>query len=65
MGSPTEVAVKLNELQADAKIPLLVAADLERGAGFRFRGAVYLPGPIAPGRGHGVPVPHGRRGHGG
>lgn len=49
VGSPTEVAVKLNRLQAESKIPLLVAADLERGAGFRFRGAVYLPGPIALG----------------
>jgi beta-N-acetylhexosaminidase len=49
VGSPTEVAVKLNELQDRAKVPLLVAADLERGAGFRFRGAVYLPGPIALG----------------
>jgi len=46
VGSPTEVAVKLNKLQAGSKIPLLVAADLETGAGFRFQGAVYLPGPI-------------------
>ncbi len=49
VGSPTEVAVKLNQLQDRAKVPLLVAADLERGAGFRFRGAVFLPGPIALG----------------
>lgn len=49
VGAPTEVAVKLNELQRLAKVPLLVAADLERGAGFRFRGAVYLPGPISLG----------------
>jgi beta-glucosidase-like glycosyl hydrolase len=49
VGSPTEVAVKLNQLQADSKLPLLVAADLERAAGFRFRGIVYLPGPIALG----------------
>ncbi len=49
VGSPTEVAVKLNQLQRDAKIPLLVAADLERGAGFRFQGVVYLPGPISLG----------------
>jgi beta-N-acetylhexosaminidase len=49
VGSPTEVAVKLNHLQDDAELPLLVAADLERAAGFRFRGAVYLPGPIALG----------------
>ncbi|MFH1762550.1 MAG: glycoside hydrolase family 3 N-terminal domain-containing protein [Gemmatimonadota bacterium] len=49
VGSPTEVAVKLNQAQRDAKIPLLVAADLETGAGFRFRGAAYLPGPISLG----------------
>lgn len=46
VGSPVEVAVKLNDLQSQAHVPLLVAADLERGAGLRFRGAVYLPGPI-------------------
>ncbi len=49
VGSPTEVAVKLNELQRRSRVPLLVAADLERGAGFRFRGVVYLPGPIVLG----------------
>jgi beta-N-acetylhexosaminidase len=43
VGSPTEVAVKLNELQLRAGVPLLVAADLESGAGFRLRGAVHLP----------------------
>jgi beta-N-acetylhexosaminidase len=46
VGSPSEVAVKLNDLQGRAPLPLLVAADLETGAGFRFRGASYLPGPI-------------------
>jgi len=46
VGSPSEVAVKLNDLQGRAGLPLLVAADLETGAGFRFRGAAYLPGPI-------------------
>jgi beta-N-acetylhexosaminidase len=49
VGSPSEVAVKLNDLQARAGLPLLVAADLETGAGFRFRGAAYLPGPISLG----------------
>jgi beta-N-acetylhexosaminidase len=43
VGSPTEVAVKLNELQRRAPVPLLVAADLESGAGFRLRGAVHVP----------------------
>jgi beta-N-acetylhexosaminidase len=46
VGSPTEVAAKLNDLQEHADIPLLVAADLETGAGFRMRGAVHMPGTI-------------------
>ena len=46
VGTPTEVAAKLNDLQRHAKIPLLVAADLETGAGFRMRGAVHVPGNI-------------------
>jgi beta-N-acetylhexosaminidase len=44
VGTPTDVAVKLNDLQEHAQLPLLVAADLETGAGFRMRGAVYMPG---------------------
>jgi beta-N-acetylhexosaminidase len=46
VGSPTEVAAKLNDLQDHSKFPLLVAADLETGAGFRMRGAVQMPGTI-------------------
>lgn len=46
VGSPTEVAAKLNDLQEHARVPLLVAADLETGAGFRMRGAVHTPGNI-------------------
>ncbi len=46
VGSPTEVAAKINDLQRHAKHPLLVAADLETGAGFRMSGVVYMPGPI-------------------
>ena len=49
VGSPSEVAVKLNDLQMHSKYPLLVAADLESGAGFRFRGAVHIPTNIALG----------------
>ncbi len=41
VGTPTDVAVKLNDLQEHAAVPLLVAADLETGAGFRMRGAVF------------------------
>ena len=46
VGSPTEVAAKLNDFQAHSNIPLMVAADLETGAGFRMRGAVQMPGTI-------------------
>ena len=49
VGSPSEVAVKLNDLQQHSKYPLLVSADLETGAGFRFRGAVHIPTNIALG----------------
>ena len=46
VGSPSEVAAKINNLQALAKVPLLVGADLESGAGYRMRGAVFLPNNI-------------------
>ena len=46
VGSPTEVAAKVNDFQRHADVPLLVAADLETGAGFRMWGAVYMPGTI-------------------
>ena len=46
VGSPTEVAAKLNALQSMSKIPLLVGADLEAGAGFRARGGYFVPNAI-------------------
>lgn len=46
VGTPIEVAAKLNDLQRHARVPLLVGADLETGAGFRMRGAIYMPGSI-------------------
>lgn len=46
VGTPFEVAAKLNDLQSHADLPLLVAADLETGAGFRMRGAIHMPGTI-------------------
>jgi beta-glucosidase-like glycosyl hydrolase len=46
VGTPFEVAAKLNDLQGHAELPLLVAADLETGAGFRMRGAIHMPGSI-------------------
>lgn len=49
VGSPTDVAVKLNDFQSHSRLPLLVAADLETGAGFRLTGAVHSPTNIVLG----------------
>jgi beta-glucosidase-like glycosyl hydrolase/CubicO group peptidase (beta-lactamase class C family) len=49
VGTPTDAAVKLNSFQSRSRIPLLIAADLETGAGFRLRGAVYSPNNIVLG----------------
>lgn len=46
VGSPTDVALKLNALQRLSALPLLMSADLETGAGFRFRGGYFLPNAI-------------------
>ena len=46
VGSPIEVAAKLNALQAMSRVPLLVGADLEAGAGFRARGGYFVPNAI-------------------
>jgi beta-N-acetylhexosaminidase len=46
IGSPTEIAVKLNALQSMSGVPLLFGADLEAGAGFRARGGYFVPNAI-------------------
>ena len=46
VGSPTEIAAKLNALQQASPLPLLVGADLETGAAFRARGGYFLPNAI-------------------
>lgn len=46
VGSPTEVASKLNALQEMSSIPLVFGADLEAGAGFRARGGYFIPNAI-------------------
>jgi beta-N-acetylhexosaminidase len=46
VGSPTEIAVKLNHLQHLAPLPLLISADLENGAGMRARGGYFVPNAI-------------------
>jgi beta-N-acetylhexosaminidase len=46
VGSPTEVAAKLNALQEMSSVPLVFGADLEAGAGFRARGGYFIPNAI-------------------
>src|SRR6266568_7155076 len=46
VGSPTEVASKLNALQSMSRIPMLFGADLEAGASFRARGGYFIPNAI-------------------
>ncbi len=43
IGAPVDVAAKLNFLQGRSRLPLLIAADLEGGAAFRFAGATPFP----------------------
>ena len=46
VGSPVEIAVKLDAMQRASRIPLLVGADFEFGAGYRARGGWFLPNGI-------------------
>jgi len=46
VGSPIEIAQKLNTMQRLSGLPLLVGADLEFGAGYRARGGYFLPNAI-------------------
>ncbi|EAW37181.1 glycoside hydrolase family 3 N-terminal domain-containing protein [Lyngbya sp. PCC 8106] len=48
-GSAVEIAVRTQQLQAWAKFPLLLAADIEEGVGQRFAGATWFPPPMALG----------------
>lgn len=59
IGSPVEVAVKLNALQRAAPLPLLVGADLETGAAFRFRGGYATPNGLDLGGATMFPPPMG------
>lgn len=48
-GAPLDLAVKLNQLQSRARLPLLIAADPEWGAGLRmWRGADGSDGTLFP-----------------
>ena len=46
VGSPIEIAAKLNAMQEMSTVPLLVGADLEAGAGYRVRGGYFIPNGI-------------------
>jgi len=48
-GSPFDIAEKLNALQRRSRVPLLVSADLEWGAGMRLRGGTAFPMMMAIG----------------
>src|SRR5438552_3807250 len=49
VGSPYDIAAKLNTLQRRSKLPLLVSADLEWGAAMRVVGATAFPHIMAAG----------------
>ena len=55
VGPPLEIASKLNLLQREAAVPLLVAADLERGPAQRLTGGTVLPYGIETGGGTDFP----------
>jgi beta-N-acetylhexosaminidase len=46
VGSPVEIATKINALQRLSSLPLLISADLETGVGFRARGGYFIPNAI-------------------
>jgi beta-glucosidase len=46
-GSAPELYLRTKQLQSEAEIPLLIAADVEEGVGQRFKGATYFPPPMA------------------
>ena len=48
-GSAAELALRTQQLQDWAKVPLLIAADIEEGVGQRFAGATWFPPPMAIG----------------
>ena len=49
VGSPLDIAAKLNALQLRSRLPLLISADLEWGAGTRLVGATSFPMIMAAG----------------
>ena len=53
IGSPLDVAAKLNILQRRSRLPLLIAADLEYGTGMRLQGGTAFPPAMGLGAGGG------------
>ncbi|HEU4698212.1 MAG TPA: glycoside hydrolase family 3 N-terminal domain-containing protein [Gemmatimonadales bacterium] len=49
IGSPLDIAAKLNDLQRRSPLPLLVGSDLESGTSFRFVGGTPTPPNMAVG----------------
>src|SRR5438045_8135017 len=49
VGSPFDIAAKLNLLQRRSRLPLLISADLEYGAAMRVVGATGFPAIMAAG----------------
>jgi beta-N-acetylhexosaminidase len=46
VGSPLDIAAKINRMQALSKLPLIIGADYETGAGMRARAGYFLPNAI-------------------
>jgi beta-glucosidase len=46
-GNAGELTLRIQQLQAWAEYPLLIAADIEEGVGQRFAGATWFPPPMA------------------
>lgn len=49
IGSPLDIAAKLNALQRHARVPLLIASDLEGGTALRLTGGTAFPGNMGIG----------------
>lgn len=47
IGSPLDIAAKLNQLQRRSRLPLLITADLEYGTAMRLVGGTAFPEPMA------------------
>lgn len=55
IGEPLSYAVKLNEMQRRAKLPLLIASDMENGPGMRTAAIYALPSLLPQGGGTSFP----------